>query len=462
MTIDGVRRLAHFLFVAAVAIAAPSATAEQLVDPAKLDALARPLVDGGWIYGVAVGLIDEKGTQFAGYGRVSETNDARPGPDTLFEIGSITKVFTGLILAKMAEDHAVALDDPVQKLLGDSITVPKGKREITVLDLSTHSSGLPRMPAIFNPKDPGNPYADYTVEQLAKFLSSHELRREPGERYEYSNLAVGLLGHALAVKNDTTYEELLTKTVCAPLGLGDTVITLDDAHKSRLAEGHDYDGKPVSNWDLPTLAGAGAIRSTTGDMLRFLAANLGLAETPLDAAIRASHTVHFKNADAGNDLALGWHFARKQSILWHNGGTGGYHSYAAFSPDKKTGVVVLGSSSTGRVDALGMKLFKLLETGDAEPIELPKSIALAAEDLEPLVGSYQLGPHSTAKVSREGDRLFLQLTGQPRIGLYPQTKTRFYCRPVEASFDFEAGGDGKIERMVIHQNGQDTPAKRTM
>jgi hypothetical protein len=123
--------------------------------------------------------------------------------------------------------------------------------------------------------------------------------------------------------------------------------------------------------------------------------------------------------------------------------------------------VVLAGTATSQVDALGLRLLKLLESGEAEPLKLPKVVRLSAEELEPLVGSYQLAPLSTAKVTREGDRLFVQLTGQPKIGLYAESKTRFFCRPVEASFDFLADDDGKIARMVIHQNGQDVPAQKT-
>jgi CubicO group peptidase (beta-lactamase class C family) len=452
--------LAFLLLIVAATLWVPRASAADLVDPAQVDALVKPLIDSGWVYGAAVGLINDQGTETAGYGRISESNDKAPGADTLFEIGSISKVFTGLILAKMVEDHIVSLAEGVQSLLGDSISVPKGEREITLVDLATHSSGLPRMPSNFAPKDPANPYADYTVDQMATFLAGHKLRREPGEKYEYSNLAVGLLGHALARKSDMPYEALLTKTICQPLALNDTVITLDDAHMARLAAGHDVDGRPAANWDLPTLAGAGAIRSTTADMLKFLAANMGLSHSPLDAAMQLSHQVQFKNPN-GADVALGWHWIRDRKLIWHNGGTAGYHAYAAFNPEKKIGIVVLANSAVGQVDALGLALVKLLETGEAEPLKLPKTIAVIADDLEPLVGAYQLAPFSTAKVTRVENRLFVQLTGQPQIGLYPTSKTSFFCRPVDASFDFETGDDGKIARMVVHQNGQDIPAQKT-
>ncbi len=262
--------------VAITVLGGPWAEAEELVETAKVDALAKPLVDRGWVYGLAIGLINEDGTQTFGYGHVSEKNQAPPKSDTLFEIGSITKVFTGTILAKMVEDGQVTLDTPVQEILGMTILVPQGKRPITLVDLATHSSGLPRMPTNFAPADPMNPYADYTITDMGAFLAKHKLRREPGEKSEYSNLGMGLLGQALALKAGYDYESLVEKTIWQPLGMTDTRITFDDHDLARVAQGHDFDGNPTANWDIPALAGAGAIRSTTGDMLKFLAANLGL------------------------------------------------------------------------------------------------------------------------------------------------------------------------------------------
>ncbi len=444
------------------AIGSANVWAADIVEAAKVDKLAAPLTEGGWAYGLAIGLIDEQGTQTLGYGRISESNGAAPAPDTLFEIGSITKVFTGTILAKLAEECRISLDDPVQKLLAHTILVPKGKeRQITLKDLATHSSGLPRMPSNFSPKDPGNPYADYTVLQMGQFLMKHKLQRQPGEKSEYSNLGMGLLGHALALKSGFDYESLVESKICGPLGMNNTRITLDDSDLERLAIGHDYDGTPVSNWDLPTLAGAGAIRSTTRDMLKFLAAQLGLQKSELDAAIAKSHEVHYKNPDdAPVDVGLGWQLQRNGNIIWHNGGTGGYSSFAGFQPEKKIGVVVLANTSTRYVDLLGFKLLKLLGGSDVEPLALPQSLALPAEKLDLLVGKYKLKIGGVADVTREGDRLFVQLTGQPKIGLYATSETNFYCRPVDARFDFETDESGRFDKMVIHQNGLDIPGER--
>jgi CubicO group peptidase (beta-lactamase class C family) len=433
----------------------------QLVDRAKLDALARPLIDGGWVYGAAVGLVNEKGIQVAAYGRASETDPAPPRVDAIFEIGSISKVFTGLLLAQMVERHEVELTDPVQTLLGESMTVPKrGTREITLADLATQSSGLPRMPNNFRPKDPANPYADYTVEQLAEFVSKYQLSRDPGERYEYSNLGMGLLGHALALKEGTSYEALVRKQICEPLGMSDTCITLDEKQRARLAVGHDAQGNQVANWDLPAMVGAGAIRSTLADMLKFLSANLGLTKTTFDAAVADSQAIRFKSGDGSVELGLAWHIQPGKGVVWHNGGTGGYHSLAAIMPEKHAGVVVLTSTAGMHVDRWGFGLLKLLLDGESEPLKLPQPIELSADAIAPFVGTYKLGG-ATTTVSREGDRLFVQLTGQPKLRVYAEAKDRFFYREVGAAVTFETDDDGKVTRMVLHQNGRDIPAPRS-
>lgn len=438
---------------------APS-RATELVDAAKLDAISKPLIEGGWIYGASVGLISGKGTQIVGFGRMSETDAHAPTADSVFEIGSISKVFTGLLLARMVAEGKVTLDEPVQNLLGDSMTVPKWEsRQITLVDLATHSSGLPRMPGNFAPQDTTNPYADYSVEQFGKFISGHKLQREPGTKSEYSNLGMGLLGHALALKSGMSYEALLRKQICEPLAMADTRITLDPSAKARLAQGHDDNGNAVANWDLPTLAGAGAIRSTASDMLKFLSANIGLTMTPFESAIADSRAVHFESPEGGGDIGLAWQL-RKDHVIWHNGQTGGYHSFAGFSRDKQAGVVVLASTASMRVDAWGQRLYKLLTTGEAEPLKLPKTVHLDADALDPLTGKYDLAPGLIVTISRQENHLLIQLTGQPKVAFYPESTTQFYCRVVEASITFEAGDDGAITKLVIHQGGQDLSAKR--
>src|SRR4051812_4779329 len=204
---------------------APSTQPVHEVARDDVHALVQPLIDGGWCPGVVVGWVTPAGSHVLGYGRFSEKDDRRPDGRTVYEIGSITKVFTSLLLAEMVRDGRMALDDPVQKYLPDSVKMPqKGERPITLQDLATHTSGLPRMPTNFNPKDPANPYADYTVDRLYEFLNACHPARAPGEAYEYSNVGVGLLGHVIARRAGKEYETLLRERVTRPLDMSDTRI----------------------------------------------------------------------------------------------------------------------------------------------------------------------------------------------------------------------------------------------
>jgi len=304
---------------------------------------------------VAIGIIDKNGARYYNFG-TKTLNGAPVDEHTIYEIGSISKVFTGILLAQAVQDGKLKLDDPIKKYLPAEVQVPtRNETEITLGHLSDHTSGLPRMPGNFNPANPANPFADYTVKQLYEFISGYELTRDIGEKYEYSNLAVGLLGHILAMQARTTYEELMIKTIARPLGMDETRITFNDKMKKNLAMGHSQ-GKQVENWDIPTLAGAGAIRSSTFDMLKFLAANMALTKTSLRQAMDKSHQVrHDKAGD--NRVGLGWHIAKGKNgdVIWHNGGTGGYRTFAGFVKETGMGVVVLTNSNTG-ADDLGFHL----------------------------------------------------------------------------------------------------------
>jgi len=186
-------------------------------------------------------------------------------------------------------------------------------KAITLLDLSTHSSGLPRIPRNLNPKDPANPYADYRVDDLYQFLSSYELPRDAGSEVEYSNLGGGLLGHILAHRAGTDYETLVRVRITDPLGMPDTGITLSSSRKRRMATGHNAMLAPVSNWDFATLAGAGALRSSANDMLTFLEAFLGYRETPLAPAMKAMLEVRRPVGKTGFEMVWGGIFLERAS-----------------------------------------------------------------------------------------------------------------------------------------------------
>ena len=415
--------------------------------------------------GIVVGLIDSSGRRIVAYGNLAK-DDRRPlNGDTIFEIGSMTKVFTSLILMDMVQKKELGLTDPISKYLPASAKVPeRNDRKITFADLSTQTSGLPRMPSNFNPKDSTNPYADYSVEQMYQFLSGYTLTRDIGERYEYSNLGVGLLGHVLSLRAGMDYESLVRSRICTPLGMNDTRITLTPEMKARLAVGHSETLAAVANWDLPTFAGAGALRSSANDMLKFLAANLGYTKTALADDMAAEISVRKPTGIPNMEIAYAWHVQTKDgnSIIWHNGGTGGYRTYMGFDPKRRSGVVVLSNIATGAgQDDLGRHLLDAsYPLQKIAPPQEHKEITVDTKVLDGYVGSYQLAPTAILSVSRDGGQLSLQLTGQAKVPMFPESERKFFLKVVDAQITFDSDAQGKATQATLHQNGRDQVAKR--
>lgn len=416
--------------------------------------------------GIVVGVIDAHGRRIVAYG-ASDRGDPRALDDrTVFEIGSMTKVFTSLLLSDMVQRGEVKLDDPVAKYLPPTVTVPqRGGKQITLIDLATHSSGLPRMPNNFAPKDLGNPYADYSVDQLYGFLSGYTLTRDIGSQYEYSNLGGGLLGHALARRAGVDYETLVRQRITGPLAMTDTVITLSPELRARLAKGHTATLGPAANWDLPTLAGAGALRSDAKDILTFLGAELGYADTPLKGAMKAQLGVSRPAGAPNLTVALGWHVLSppgKDAIVWHNGGTGGYRTFMGFDAKTGVGVVVLTNASTpAGGDDIGFHILG----GAPLSVPPPPPVARHAITLDPkatakFVGRYQFAPNVFLTITQDGGRMFVQLTGQPAFEMFPEGPADFFLKVVDAQLSFQMTPDGRVSAATLHQNGRDQTAKR--
>lgn len=212
--------------------------------------------------GIVVGIVDEHGSRVVSYGRMDNGTDEQVNGDTLFDIASITKPFTGLLLQDMIERGEMKLDDPVAKYLPKSVKMPaRNGKEITLFHLATHTSGLPHIAPNLDPKRADQLFADYTVEELNAFLSGYQLTRDPGTKFEYSSLGMGLLGHVIALKARTNYESLVVDRICRPLNMDSTRITLTPELKSRFATGHNQFGEAVPSWDRQTsLVGARCAR----------------------------------------------------------------------------------------------------------------------------------------------------------------------------------------------------------
>lgn len=414
---------------------------------------------GKTVQGISVAVIDEKGTRFINYGKKDKTTDAKNvDENTLYEIGSITKAFTGILLAQAIERGEVRLDDPISKYLPTTVKTPsRGGKEITLLDLATHTSGLPSLPTNFKITNVNNPYADYTVAQMYEFLGTYQLTRDIGSQYAYSNYGMGLLGHILSLRAKMSYEDLVRTRILKPLKMNDTTITLSPALKAKMSQGFDDGGEPASNWDLPTLAGAGALRSNTKDMAKFMAANAGLVKSKLFSALTESHKFR-RNAGANSmKIGLGWHIfptSDRNEVVWHNGGTGGFRTFSGFLAGKKRAIVVL-SNTAESVDDIGMHFFDpKVPLKKVTPI-----LAVNEKILEEYVGDYELAPTVIITITRINDKLFVQLTGQPRFRLFAESDNKFFLKVVAAKLTFNRSADGKIESVTLIQNGNQIAKK---
>ena len=294
-----------------------------------------------------------------------------------------------------------------------------------------------------------------SVEQLYQFLSSCQLTRDIGAQYEYSNLGGGLLGHILARRAGMDYEALVRTRICEPLGMKSAGIALSADMNARFAVGHDQSLQTVASWDLPTLAGAGALRSTANDMLSFLAASLGYTKSPLAPAMAAMLTVRRPTGTPGLEIALGWHILTKddREIIWHNGGTGGFRTFIGYDPKNRVGVVALSNTSTATgVDDIGRHLLDA-KFPLAQPPKEHRQVAVDPKLFDGYVGRYGLTTSFVLTVTREGNQLFVQATGQPTFEVFPESEKDYFLKVVDAQITFETDSKGKATGLVLHQGG---------
>jgi CubicO group peptidase (beta-lactamase class C family) len=327
----------------------------------KVDSVVRPYIQWKHTVGVALAIIKDGKVYTYNYGETKRDNKTLPDPDkTLYEIGSISKTFTATLLADEVVKGKMSLDDPINKYLPDSIGNMAYKDvPITLKTLSNHSSGFPRLPInLYKQGDPiNNPYKNYDTQRMFTYLKNFKPYREVGINYEYSNFAVGLLGQILATYNHTSYEKLLEERITKPLKMAHTFITIPADQATNFAQGYNEKGEATSAWDLNTLVGAGGIRSTVNDLVKYINAEMDKAPEKLQKAIDLTHQVTFEKGQ--NIIGLGWHTGKmkEQTIFQHSGGTGGFRTLVAFDKENKIGVIVL-SNTAEEVAPIGFALLK--------------------------------------------------------------------------------------------------------
>jgi serine-type D-Ala-D-Ala carboxypeptidase/endopeptidase len=440
----------HLLSLTAVVLSTMSAFATGLL-PERVENAAQERIAAGTYQTLVFGVVEGDKSEVVAFG---ELDDGKaPDGDAVYEIGSVTKTFTATLLAQLVLSGRVTLDTPVAQLLPDFKIPSRGGKEITLGELGTQHSGLPRDVSNLLPKDLANPFADYDAAKLKAFLAGYELPRNPGASYEYSNLGFGLLGYALARLEDTTYSALTNEEILKPLGMMMTGMVFTEAMRAHLAPGHLYTGEAAKNWDLDALAGAGAIRSTANDMLRYLKANMGVDASPLAAAMKLAQQ---PRGDMGKTIRIGlaW-MTTDKGVVWHNGETGGYRSCLGFTADGRRGVVILANTAAD-ADDLG---FATLDAN--APLAPNKAIVLPSASLDDYVGTYKLADKFLLKVFRMNDGLFAQATGQVAFPIFPSAPNEFFAKVAGISLSFMRDPDGVVNGLVLHQNGDRAARKLT-
>lgn len=366
MNLDKRDKLSLFLFQSYIEPSSDKTGLVQTSNPLrsqmdkKVDTVARTYIQKANTVGMIIGVIDKGKISTYSYGETIKGNHKLPNADNFFEIGSITKTFTATLLAWYVNEGKVDLSDPITKYLPDSVAANAALRSITLLNLSNHTAGFDQIPdnLFAYASDPLNPYKDYTKQLLFSYLKTCKPNSKPGEKYAYSNLAVGLLGVILEDISGERFEQMVTRIICKPLGMFSTAQYLNPLLAPRFVHVYNQGGRPTPAWDFDVLAPCGALRSTMNDLLRYAAANLHPGNDELSKAIELTHQITFTK-DA--KLGLAWHIIKVNGIeyYFHNGGTYGSSSFLAFNADKDIAVVVL-SNAAESTDPVGVGVLKKL------------------------------------------------------------------------------------------------------
>jgi CubicO group peptidase (beta-lactamase class C family) len=414
-----------------------------------------------WATGVVVGVLSPQGRHVVAYGTMGLNDKRVVNGDTVFEIASLTKIFTALLLADMAREGKVNVNAPVSTCLPATVKVPRhNDRQITFVDLATHTSGLPLRPTNLASQLALNKYAGYTQEQLYRGLADFTLTRDAGAKFEYSNWGFGLLANALAYCAGQSYETLLHDRVTQPLGMEDTQLDPTPSMRTRLASGYDGNLKPVPNEGRGALDGAGSLYSTVNDLLKFVALFLGQGPPSLAASPATMLEPRRPGDDPHTQMALGWRVSTangKQSV-WSAGRADGYRSYMAFDPEARIAVVALANAATtGGVDDIGRHVLD----PTVQVAKAHKWITVAAPLLDRYLGRYRFDDDGTfLTVTRNGTQLIMEMSGQGSFEVFPTGVREFFPKDIEAQFLFADPGTSASASVVLNQDGQSYLGKR--
>ncbi|MFK7759937.1 MAG: serine hydrolase domain-containing protein [Phycisphaerales bacterium] len=421
-----------------------------------------PLVGSKLIPGAVVGVFADGKESYYTLGALAYDSDEQPSFDTLYEIGSVSKVMTGILFADAIRRGEVTKDTLLDELLPeDSDAKDFEGEEIKLWHLTTHSSGWPTAPLNLSSSDPDRPFLGYTQEMVLEYISKVSPKRAPGTEFEYSNLGVGVLGDQIASNAGMGYEQAVTERVFEPIGIDDIQITLDDEELKRLAPATS-NGRLTKAWaDIGPFNPAGMWVGSAPAMIEFARANLSDEDGGIYDSLEAAREPMF---DSGfGKVAFGWMLARDGSTYWHNGMTGGYSSYFAVNRDLETAVVVLTNGTTFETTSAGQKLFQQLVGMNPDPVKIDVREPIDQQYAQQLVGEYK-SAFFTMYITSEAGKLFARITGQQALLLVEDEAAddehTFRFELVDAQLKFDIPEEGNATTVTLLQNGQVIPCER--
>lgn len=414
--------------------------------------------------GMVVGIVGSQGKRVVSYGTLGIGDARRLNGQTVFAVGSITKVLTALLLTDMVAHKEVNLDDPVGKYFPDTAMPSYQGRQIELVDLATHTSGLPLRPTNLPSSDPANSYAGYTQADLLQFMSGYTLTRSPGSAYDYSNVGFGLLGAALAARAGESYPTLVRNRITGPLGMNDTRLVPTAEMSKRMATGYDIYLNPVARWDMGVLDSAGSYLSTVDDLLKLLNAVLGYHASPLRPAMNAMiQTRRPGGMQPATQIALAWNILEDggHTIVWKNGSVAGFRAFIGYDPDARIGVVALANAQTGEGgDDIGLHLLTPSFPVDLHIPRPHREIALDPAALDRYVGSYRYSETDIVTVVRNGDHLETTVSGMGTFPIFAEKEREFFYKAFDVQITFGAIVNGHATEAIWHQAGQDQKGTR--
>ncbi len=278
----------HILILLALVLAPCRVLADEkpaLLPKSTVDRSVQSIIEGDYCPGLVVGVIDSTGPHVYGYGTIRKGIRQTPDGNTIFEIGSVTKVFTATVYAQMLADKEIRLTESADAIL-TRVKVPSdGLNKILLIHLVCNTASLPLNPSNLTSNQPDNPYFGYSQRQFANFLSKCMLPRPPGDRFEYSHVGYALLAQALAEKDGKSYQQMIMDRICTPLGMTETSVSIPPGTDPHLSHAYTVDGDEVAYWDCPAFEGAFGLKSSANDLLAFCSAHIGRTDVPFAAAL---------------------------------------------------------------------------------------------------------------------------------------------------------------------------------